>query len=312
MQVGTVTVFVAPYRIDMSLNLVLIALGAGFLFMYAALRGLLRVMELPEQARRWRAQQRERSAQQALLNAMVMWMAGRFLRSRKAALQALVQVDSLLNSMDVENQASLRLMRSLLHLLAAETAHALRDTSARDQHFQQALDHDEGKRVDQKTELRDAALLNAARWSLHDRDAHHADQFIDGRFITGIALEGRVEVAGVVGHHFRRIAAWVHGDERDDGLRRTGRSCQFAGHMVEGGHGTRTHGRAVREAEEHQPPLALQQRGGGPLAAASGSQFHIRQGARLRVERRRTEFGWRRGCLQPAVGGHHTKAHRYG
>ena len=143
MQVGTVTVFVAPYRIDMSLNLVLIALGASFLFMYAALRGLLRVMELPAQARRWRAQQRERSAQQALLNAMVMWMAGRFLRSRKAALQALVQVDSLLNSMDVENQASLRLMRSLLHLLAAETAHALRDKDARDQHFQQALDHEE-------------------------------------------------------------------------------------------------------------------------------------------------------------------------
>ena len=178
MQIGTVTVFVAPYRIDMSLNLVLIALCAGFLFMYVALSGLLRVTQLPAQARRWRAQQRERSAQQALLHAMVMWMAGRFLRSRKAALQALVQVDSLLASLDVENQSSLRLMRSLLHLLAAETAHALRDTSARDQHFQQALEHEEGRRVDQKTELRDAALLNAARWSLHDRDAHQAHQYL--------------------------------------------------------------------------------------------------------------------------------------
>jgi HemY protein len=178
MQAGTVTVFVAPYRIDMSLNLVLIALAAGFLFMYAALRGLLRVMELPAQARRWRTQQRERSAQQALLNAMVMWMAGRFLRSRKAALQALAQVDSLLGSLDLENQSSMRLMRSLLHLLAAESAHALRDKTSRDEHFQQALNHEDGRRVDQKVELQDAAYLNAARWALHDREAQQAHHYL--------------------------------------------------------------------------------------------------------------------------------------
>jgi HemY protein len=178
LQVGTVTVFVAPYRLDMSLNLVVIGLLLLFVVVYAVVRGLNNMFELPVQARRWRAQQRERSAQQALLNAMLLWMTGRFLRSRKAALQGLNQVDSLLSSGESPHQLSLALMRNLLHLLAAENAHALRDLSAREQHFQQALSQDPGQRVSQTLELRDAAYLSAARWSLHDRDSHNAQQWL--------------------------------------------------------------------------------------------------------------------------------------
>ncbi len=178
MQAGTVTLFVPPYRLDMSLNLVVIGLLSSFVLLYAALRGLFRMFELPVQARRWRAQQRERSAQQSLLNAMLLWMTGRFLRSRKAALQGLSQVDSLLDSGESPHQMSLTLMRSLLHLLAAESAHALRDQAARELHFQQVLVHDEGRRVSQTLELRDAAYLNAARWALNDRDSQKAQQWL--------------------------------------------------------------------------------------------------------------------------------------
>ena len=178
MQAGTVTLFVPPYRLDMSLNLVVIGLLSSFVLLYAALRGLFSMFELPVQARRWRAQQRERSAQQSLLNAMLLWMTGRFLRSRKAALQGLSQVDSLLDSGESPHQMSLTLMRSLLHLLAAESAHALRDQAARELHFQQVLIHDEGRRVSQTLELRDAAYLNAARWALNDRDSQKAQQWL--------------------------------------------------------------------------------------------------------------------------------------
>ena len=178
MQAGTVTLFVPPYRLDMSLNLMVIGLLSSFVLLYAALRGLFSMFELPVQARRWRAQQRERSAQQSLLNAMLLWMTGRFLRSRKAALQGLSQVDSLLDSGESPHQMSLTLMRSLLHLLAAESAHALRDQAARELHFQQVLVHDEGRRVSQTLELRDAAYLNAARWALNDRDSHKAQQWL--------------------------------------------------------------------------------------------------------------------------------------
>ena len=105
---------------------------------------------------------------------MVMWMAGRFLRARKASVQALQQVDHLLQTEESPQTPHWRLMRSLLHLLAAENAHALRDQSARDAHFQQALGLSSGARMAQRLELRDAAYLNATRWALHDRDSQQA------------------------------------------------------------------------------------------------------------------------------------------
>ena len=67
LQWGTVTVFIAPYRVDLSLNLVILGLLLGFVLCYLALRGVLGFMELPVQARRWRSQQREHAAQQGLL-----------------------------------------------------------------------------------------------------------------------------------------------------------------------------------------------------------------------------------------------------
>ena len=48
---GTVTVFWPPYRIDLSLNLVLLLLLAGFFFVHAALR--LRRSK-PSSASRWK------------------------------------------------------------------------------------------------------------------------------------------------------------------------------------------------------------------------------------------------------------------
>jgi HemY protein len=204
-QFGTVTFFVPPYRIDTSLNMVVLGLVLGFAVLYAALRGMFSVFELPALARRWRAQQRERVAQTALLNALVLWMTGRFTRSRKAALQALGQVESLLSVAPPENQASLGLMRSLLHLLAAESAHALRDHPGREQHFQQVLAHGEGAKVDQRLELRDAAYLNAVRWALHDRDNNTAQQYLKllphGTARRTLALRLRLKADRLGQHH---------------------------------------------------------------------------------------------------------------
>ena len=204
-QFGTVTFFVPPYRIDTSLNMVVLGLVLGFAVLYAALRGMFSVFELPALARRWRAQQRERVAQTALLNALVLWMTGRFTRSRKAALQALGQVESLLSVAPPENQASLGLMRSLLHLLAAESAHALRDHPAREQHFQQVLAHGEGAKVGQRLELRDAAYLNAVRWALHDRDNSTAQQYLKrlphGTARRTLALRLRLKADRLGQHH---------------------------------------------------------------------------------------------------------------
>jgi HemY protein len=178
-QVGTVTVFVAPYRVDLSLNLVLISLTAFFALLYAALRGMAGFWVLPQQARRWRLQQRERSAQAHLLNAQIGWVTGRYLRSRKAALQGLTHVDGLLSIEDAgTHKNSLALMRSVLHMLAAESAHVLRDEKARDEHLQQLFQPHPDLTVTLRSEVQDAARLSAARWSLHDRDERSAHQFL--------------------------------------------------------------------------------------------------------------------------------------
>lgn len=178
-QVGTVTVFVAPYRVDLSLNLVLLGLTAFFALLYAALRGMAGFWVLPQQARRWRLQQRERSAQEHLLNAQIGWVTGRYLRSRKAALQGLSHVDGLLSIEDAgTHKNSLALMRSVLHMLAAESAHVLRDEKARDEHVQQLFHPHPDLTVTLRSEVQDAARLSAARWALHDRDERSAHQFL--------------------------------------------------------------------------------------------------------------------------------------
>src|SRR4051812_10718873 len=82
---GTVTVFWPPYRVDLSLNLVLLLLLAAFLFLHAVLGALAALFDLPKQALRWRTQQKERAMHASLLDALSHNLAGRFLRARKSA-----------------------------------------------------------------------------------------------------------------------------------------------------------------------------------------------------------------------------------
>ena len=169
---GTVTLFWPPYRIDLSLNMVVLSLTVGFATLYAALRGLAALLELPRQALRWRLQQKERAMHGALLDALAQLLAGRFLRSRKAALAALEQESALQHANTSVPHGSQ--LRTLAHLVAAETSHALQDRSQREHHLNQALGHAAERRSTQAQELREGAHMRAARWSLDDRDADAA------------------------------------------------------------------------------------------------------------------------------------------
>src|SRR5512133_4182528 len=92
---GTVTLFWPPYRIDLSLNLVLLLLFAAFVFLHAALAALAALFDLPGQALRWRSLQKERAMHGSLLDAFSHLLAGRFIRARKSAESALAQERSL-------------------------------------------------------------------------------------------------------------------------------------------------------------------------------------------------------------------------
>lgn len=163
---GTVTIFWPPHRVDLSANLVLLLLVVIFVLLYAALRTVAAVLELPRQARRWRSQQRERAAHSQLLDGMVQLSAGRYLRARKAAEDALTREQSMAASGETLPQAPT--LRALAHMTAAASAHSLQDNSLRDAHLQSALDA--AGRSGASQELREGLHMRAARWALDDHD----------------------------------------------------------------------------------------------------------------------------------------------
>ena len=176
---ATVTLFWAPWRVDLSLNLVLLMLATAFFVLHLALRALSALFELPARAQAWRAQQRERAAHAALVESLAALVAGRFTRSRKAAAAVLARLDALAAaSGELAHAGGLR---ALAHLVAAQSAHALQDRNAREEQLQAALGGAQAGTADGPVlqELREGARLQAARWSLDERDAEAALAWLD-------------------------------------------------------------------------------------------------------------------------------------
>ena len=169
---GTVTLYWPPYRIDLSLNMVVLLLVGSFVTIYAALRALAALLELPHQARRWRVQQKERAMHAALLDALTHMLGGRFIRSRKAAVAALSQEHALAAAGETVPHG--RQLRALAHMIAAESSHALQDGPTRESHLQDALQEAPARGSVHDQEMREGAQMRAARWALDDRDADAA------------------------------------------------------------------------------------------------------------------------------------------
>ena len=191
---GTITLFWPPYRVDVSLNLVLLLLALLFFVLHVALRALAALFAIPGQAQRWRIQHHERALHTALLDALSHLIAGRFIRAKKAA-EAVLARESAMASSGETLTYSARL-RTLSHLLAAESAQVLQDKSGREAHFRQALEQ-ASKREAQET--RDGVQLRAARWAVEDRDAPAALQWLDelpqGAARRTLALRLRLKAA---------------------------------------------------------------------------------------------------------------------
>jgi HemY protein len=68
-------------------------------------------------------------------------------------------------------------LRAIAHLLAAESAQALQDRAAREEHLQGALEQASARDAQ---ETRDGALLRAARWALEDREPEAAMELLQG------------------------------------------------------------------------------------------------------------------------------------
>lgn len=191
---GAVSVFWPPYRVDLSVNLVLLLLALLFVVLHLALRALAALFALPGLARRWRIQHQERTIHLALLDALAHLIAGRFVRARKAAETVLGRDAAMKNSGEALTYSAH--LRALAHLLAAESAQALRDKAAREAHLAQALEQT-ARRDGQ--EIRDGVQLRAAHWALQDHDASGAlrllDELAQGTARRTLALRLRLRAA---------------------------------------------------------------------------------------------------------------------
>lgn len=166
---GVVTLFLFPHRVDISLNLALLLLFSFVLLVVLAQRALVAFLALPKKAQLWRLQQKERASHAAMFESIGHFMAGRFLRARKAALQTLSK-QALLHDLGVTLEHAVPL-RALAHIMAAESSHALLDKVQREHHWDQAMLQLQASQGTGLQSWLEGAQLRSARWLLDDRDA---------------------------------------------------------------------------------------------------------------------------------------------
>ncbi|AWI54320.1 porphyrin biosynthesis protein [Aquabacterium olei] len=163
---GLVTLYWMGWRADLSLNLFLISLILIYLAVYSLIRGLDGLLDLPQRARRWRLNQRDRLAQAALREGLALYMAGRYSRAHRACQKAIaIQADTPELALDAEFTA-------LAHLLSAGSLHRLQDRPRRDEQLRRAIELSQLTRKPRPTE--EGARLMAAECALEDRDAPKA------------------------------------------------------------------------------------------------------------------------------------------
>lgn len=176
--IGTVTLYWPPYRVDVSLNLVLLSLVVGAVALAVVQRAVLALLAMPKQAKQWRQQQKERAAYGALLDALTHFMAGRYVRSRKAA-ELAVEKEAAYQLEEDARVSHASALRTLAHLTAADAAHALQDSAAREQHAQAAQHAIDLAAPVLRQALQEGVDLRAARWALNDRDAEGSLQRLE-------------------------------------------------------------------------------------------------------------------------------------
>ncbi len=119
---GYVLLLLPPYRVELSLNLMVVLLFLAFAVSYLLVRMVSGTVRLPAQVREYRVARRRQKAQATLLAALHEFFAGRYARAEQAAA----------NSIELGEHAA------LCAVLAARAAHELRAFERRDAYLAQA------------------------------------------------------------------------------------------------------------------------------------------------------------------------------
>ncbi len=91
---GYALIVAAPYRIELSLNLLLFIIVVGFASLYLALRMIVHTARLPAQVRQWRRRQREARSRAKQDAATVALLEGRYVKAQQQANEALAFPDA--------------------------------------------------------------------------------------------------------------------------------------------------------------------------------------------------------------------------
>ncbi len=111
-----------PYRIELSINLLLLLLVIGFAAIYLLLRVIFGAIELPQRVREFRARRRRESARTALLDALGAYFEGRYSHAEKLAASTIETGEAPV----------------LGAVLAAHAAHEMRHHAERDRYLTRA------------------------------------------------------------------------------------------------------------------------------------------------------------------------------
>ena len=91
---GYVLFIVAPYRIELSLNLAFVLLGAGFISFYLLVRLIVTTLQIPDKVRAYRLEKSRSTARQLIADALIALFSGRFDSAEKAARRAMEYPDT--------------------------------------------------------------------------------------------------------------------------------------------------------------------------------------------------------------------------
>ncbi len=146
---GNVVVFYPPYRVDLSLNLFLLIEIAAFVVLYVLIRIAKRTVEMPQRVALYRQRQSEKRASRALRSALQAHFEGRYGHAEREADEA----------------QELPETAGLAALVAARSAHRMREYGRRDEWLRRA-EADPG--------LRAAKLMTEAECLVDAHDGQRA------------------------------------------------------------------------------------------------------------------------------------------
>lgn len=188
-----------PYRVQISLNLLVLLLFAGFSLLYAITRMVARILELPAAVATFRERQRREGATQAFGDAVCLFYEGRYGQALKQAEKAYPDV----------------IYPGIAALLAAKSAHAMHNRERKRHWLDLAVKHDK--------DVRKARLMVEAELAIADRRYDDATRALDmlraqgQRHIAalrlGLQLEqnrGRWDEVARLARQLRKVNALSH------------------------------------------------------------------------------------------------------